>query len=452
MNFKKTPEIPAGIKESLALLNQIDNCLLTGFSRLSTEQINFFERLAAVFSGTAFEQPLLSLVADCKITTFKLENFVHLAAVRSALNGAVYDALLEQVSTDLAYQFDPITASSTKVDHPLLTSCAEWLKEIALVGFESLEREQLNHFSQTLDNLLENPAFRPQSTLLTGLVNELGYSIPIGNDKLVPLRRWGDLWSKAMMNCYGQLQESEVKTVSGIFEILGSEILQHNNSVALRVYGLLEIEGGKNFTQFSVQAFKVDTIVGFESWKLFSDFPKLLKTLAKNLAISLDSVRMYPNGVWEWTEDKITLLKSVKSLALAAKELKDSHFYKMPAYQRHPVHLKVPIYLKDYQIIESEESLQLQIEEQSIPIDTHRFSSMSVLDIDKLKTSDESFGFLLFDNNQWSFQPLTVRFGKTVVHNGLAAEKAPVKLVKKKVKSTDSFKILKERAEKLLRS
>ena len=112
----------------------------------------------------------------------------------------------------------------------------------------------------------------------------------------------------------------------------------------------------------------------------------------------------------------------------------------------------MPIYLKDYHIVESEGAVQLQIEEHSIPVDTHRFSSMSVLDIDQLKTSNESFGFLHFDNNQWRFQPLTVRSGKTVVHNGLVAEKAPTKLVKKKVKSTDSFKILKERAEKLLRS
>lgn len=452
MNFKKTPEIPTGIKESLALLNQLDTCLLTGFSRLSTEQITFFEKLVTIFSGTAFEQPLSSLAASCKITTFKMEDFVHFAAARSAINGAVYDALLDQVSADLAYQFDPITATSTKVDHPLLTSCAEWLKEIALVGFESLELEQLNHFSQTLDNLLENAAFRPQSTLLTGFVNELSYSIPIGNEKPVPLRRWTDLWSKAMMNCYGQLQEQEVKLVSGVFKVLGSEILQHNNSVALRVYGLLEIDGMEKFTQFSVQAFKVDTIVGFESWKLFSGFPKLLKTLSDNLAITLDEVKMYPNGVWEWNEDKITLQKSVDALSVAATALKDSHYYKIPAFERHPVHLKVPIYLKEYQIVNSEKLVELEIGEQSLPIDIHRFSSMSVLDVDKLMTSTECFGFLRFDNNQWSLQPLSLRCGRTVVHNGLAAVKAPTKLVKKKVKPTDSFKILKERAEKLLRS
>jgi len=179
MDFKKISQIPDGIKESQALLNQIDNCLLTGFSRLSTEQITLFQRLAAIFSGTAFEQPLGSLADACKLTTFKMEDFVHLAAARSALNGAIYDALLEQVTTILDYDFDPITATSIKAEHPLLTSCAEWLKEIALVGFESLEQEQLNNFSNTLDNLLDNTTLREQSTLLTGLVNELSYSIPI---------------------------------------------------------------------------------------------------------------------------------------------------------------------------------------------------------------------------------------------------------------------------------
>ena len=150
----------------------------------------------------------------------------------------------------------------------------------------------------------------------------------------------------------------------------------------------------KKFTQFSVQVFKVDTIVGFESWKLFSDFPKLLKTLSKSLAISLDGVRMYPNGVWQWEENKVSLLKSVDMLTLAATALKDSHFYKIPAYERHPVHLKVPLYLENYQIVESEESVQLQVEEFIIPVDTHRFSSMSVLAVDKVKTSTKCFGFL----------------------------------------------------------
>ena len=452
MNFKRTPQIPDGIKESLALLNQMDHCLLTGFSRLSIEQIAFFEKLGAIFSGTAFEQPLSDFVAACRITTFKMEDFVHLAAARSALNGAIYDALLGQVSTELNYHFDSIVATSTKIEHPLLTSCAEWLKEIALVGFESLQKEQLNQFSQTLDNLLENASFRPQSTLLTGLVNELSYSIPIGNGKPVPLRRWADLWSKAMMNCQGQLQEAQVKEISGVFQVLGSEILQHNNVVALRVYGLLELDGAKKFTQFSVQAFKVDTIVGFESWKLFVDFPKLLKALSDNLAISLAGIRMYPNGVLVWEEEKITLQKKVDSLSVAAAELKDSLFYKMPAFERHPTHLKVPLYFKGYQIVEVEELVQLQIGETTFPVDTHRFSSMSVLSVDKLKTSTECFGFLHFDNNQWRFQPLVLRCGRTTVHNGLAAIKAPAKLVNKKTKSTDSFKILKERAEKLLRS
>ena len=99
-----------------------------------------------------------------------------------------------------------------------------------------------------------------------------------------------------------------------------------------------------------------------------------------------------------------------------------------------------------------EELVQLQIGETTFPVDAHRFSSMSVLSIDKLKTSTECFGFLHFDNNQWRFQPLVLRCGRTTVHNGLAAIKAPAKLVNKKTKSTDSFKILKERAEKLLRS
>jgi hypothetical protein len=72
--------------------------------------------------------------------------------------------------------------------------------------------------------------------------------------------------------------------------------------------------------------------------------------------------------------------------------------------------------------------------------------------IDKLITSTACWGLLHFDNTQWRFQPLVLRCGRSIIHNGLAAEKIPAKLTKKKVKSTNSFNILKERAEKLLRS
>lgn len=455
INFESINTLPTGVKEYLFFLEKLDLCFLTGFSRLSEEQKETLESLRLIFQGTAFEEQLRDALEAFERSRFQVEYFRTIAAVRSALHGACHDALQEQLATILERKYQDVPeVSFQETTPPLLKSSEEWLMELAITGFEQLQEEHLAPFHQTLDNLLETPELIRQAALLSGFINELSGSTPIGSMKKIPLRRWVDLWAKAMTNAVKQPEPLASEQVSGDLLILGVDLRQHNHCVQLQAHALLQSEE-KRLVRVNLSTFKVDSIVEHEIWKLFSPYPIFLEALAKNRGLRLKEMPLLASGDLLWEEELAELTEEFNAIQTVSEALADTTFYKQPALERHYSQIAEPVFLENYKFKEEESKAELFNNENTITIDQKRLSPSSLLDLKMLKGSTGCFGLLRFDAEAWTLQPLAVlkkiKKKDTVIHNGTTALGLPGKKPKKSAKPTEPLEILQERASRLLR-
>jgi len=444
------------INSAFTQLRLLDDCFLTGFTRLTDSQKESLKSFSAIFADTPFQQPLAEAVDGLIQGNFQLDYFKTIAASRQSLQGSVYDSLISsaenaQGGTWLAPEELPQNTDPA----PILDSCIEWLKELAINGFESLEYEQIQPFSQTLDNLVKMPEFYRQSSLLTGFINELSLSIPVSSMDSVPLRRWCDLWSKAVINSVCQIENNSEKTISGELFIIGSEVYQHSNCVMLKCHGIVKNNSEQRFVNFSITSFKVDTIVSFENWKLFENYPVLLRALTNNQSLTINEMPIVSDLNILWNDSKATAGSQYDLLETAKNELLNTSFYKVPSFDRHYIHVNIPFYSDNYKATIKDDICTLSIDGVEIEVDTDRISSMSVIAPKHIKASKECFGFMRFDNGKWFIQILAIKTiikkKELVLHNASGCQIIPAELGIKH-KKVDSYKILKERSSRLLRN
>lgn len=446
---------PEGLTEGFEHLKLIDTCFKSGFSRLTEVQKESLQSFTNIFSATRFEAPLTEAVEEIVKGNFQLQYFKIIAGARMSLTGSMYDSLINELEkADGISWTAPDELAFADEASPLLDSCMEWLKEIAINGFESLEHSQLQPFNQTLENLMKSPEHYRQSCLLIGFINELSQSIPVSAMDSIPLRRWADLWSKAVMNSVALPQNDASKTVSGDLYVLGTDIFQHNNCVSMKCYGILKDGEQKQFVDFSITSYKVATIIGQENWKLFAGYPVLMKALSLNKYIAINGLSLVSNSTLVWDESKVAMKSAYAPMDIAKEDLKDAVLYKSPSFDRHYIHIIQPVFLENYKVSVNDDECSISIDGTELPLDTDRLTSMSVIDLKMIKASKQCFGFIRFDGEQWFFQILSInaviKKKEYCIHNATSAMGIP-KDIGKKSRKGDSFEILKERSSRLLR-
>ncbi|WP_338396173.1 hypothetical protein [Fulvitalea axinellae] len=422
-------------------------------SEVQKESLNSF---AQIFSSTPFESPLRQAIDALVRGELKSEYFKTIAGARLSLTGAIYDAQLNLLEdAGFGKWTAPQETPPAQPESPLLESCLEFLTEMAINGFDSLENEQLQPFSQTLDNLLKNPQYNRQSSLLIGFINELSQSIPIHSMSSVPLRRWADMWSRAVINSTCVVENGKDETISGELFILGTDINQHSNCVSLKCHGIVQNETENRFVNLTITTYKVDTIVGPECWNLFKDYSDLVTALSENKSLQISELPIVSDNALLWDETKVELLNAFSPLEVAKEHLAEAVQYKVPSFDRHYVHICAPVFLEGYKVKVADGEHRIVADGFEMNVDKSRMSSMSLLTPAMIKTSLSCFGFMRFDGVNWTFQVLTVntvvKKKEYVVHNATNCGSTVPPAIKKKKKANDSFSILKERSSRLLR-
>jgi hypothetical protein len=448
MNLTSLAELPLGFQETDDFITLIDNCLFTGFARLSEDQQEGLESLARAFSGTPFADELTASIEELFNSQFQSRSFQILAACRTSLQGALYDSLIDQCDTITSRQrADTVATEWQDSESPLLESCSQWLSEIAVTGLRQLDCEDIDPFQQTMENLREDKQFIRQSVLLCGFANELSNSSPIAAMLEPPIRRWADMWSKAILNSYKLEAKCSEQPFTGELFILGTDISQHSNFVQLTCHALLTGDEN-NAVTINLSAYKVDSISAENIWKLFSDYSTLTDALVNAKSINIKDMPGLQNGSLLWDE-RCTSKGSAYDLFEKEEDYNLCKFSKISAANRHPAQICEAFFLKG-KVIENDGSFQLKTSEANIELLTKRFCTASPLDIKSVKKAKSIFGLLRFDNALWSFQPLAyyalVKKNDILMHNGAYALGIPGKKAK-----NDPVEILRERASRLLR-
>lgn len=422
--------LPEGFEESTALITDLDDCLKTGFARLNSDQQERLSVLGGTLAGSPLAASLQQSIEAVGRSEFVPRHFCVLAAARAALQGAQYDSLRQQVLNRTRQDSCETTASAGAIPASVaaaLGSVQQWLMEVALSGFQQLDEAAVAPFTATLENLQAESQVTGLASLLTGFVNELLRHMPIDRQSSVPVFRWADLWTAAMIRTQSVPEQLQESPVSGGVTLLGTDVRCHENFVAASVYGILEVDKELVSVRIPLTSYKVDAIRGPEIWDLFGDVgDALLKALGAGKSLKVEKAGLCSNG------DLILKSKPRLSRAVDPFSLSDPLplLPAIPPIARHPIQLA--------ELVRIDQNHGLPIAEERLPADSEVTSKV-------LAGAEEIIGLLRFDNGGWRLQPLCVRAGKTTTITGQAIQKARAKLKSK------TLVILRERSGKLLR-
>jgi len=465
--------LPDGLIATEKLIADFDDCFLVGFANLESQGEQTLESLKRIFSGTPLENKLNEAITSILSNEFLDAHFITLAAVRASLQGCIFETLKIQVMEALGRKVTPETASqideieTTEFPQHLQSLTAgvrHWLMEIALVGYSRLETSAIVPFSTSLEKIQEDPLLTRQSALLTGFFNELMKEIPAEDSSKIPIYRWVDLWTRAMIGTLSLPQDlstpsstaNQIVKVSGELELLGLDIRLHHNLINLVFYGILEGNNlNNNFKQMvkvNFSAYKVDVIKNNDIWLLFPQALPLLSAMSQGDALMINNMPLLPTGDILWTGEATfginvysLMKKAAENFAIGADGIT---IFSTKATDKHPIQIAEPVFLDNYKIVEDGNNIKLIWQDEGeLRIARERLSSLSEITPEVIKQSNQIFGLLRFDAGHWAIQPLSILVkGKTILTKNLTS------VQEKNSSKSNTLTILQERASRLLRA
>jgi hypothetical protein len=452
MPLKDLIQPPESVRQTAAVLAGLDLCFLVGFGRLGPEQTQALQALGRICSATPLGGAVGAAIEALARNEFVEKHFAALAAARAALQGAQHDALRKQAAEALGRTVPVISEaplSGFTVPEAVKVwqeSVRHWLMEIAIAGFSQLDGQTLAPFAATLEQLQGEPLTTRLAALLTGFREELLNAMPIAALPSVPVFRWADLWTRAMVGALRTPLPSPGSKVSGSFAPLGVDLRHHGYFVSAVIYGLLDADEPQ-VARVSLSSYKVDVVRGPEMWQCF-DKPHhlLIKGLSQHVSLKVQDATLLPTGdlLWDgkatagpgfdWTEKAEALAVGANVIAPGA-----------TALDRHPIQIAEPAYLEGYQVasgvLDFGDGVQL-------PLAVERLSNAVDLSIEAVKPGTALVGLLRFDGGRWGVQPLVVGVPgkKNQERSGSGAFEALTPTKKQR-----TLAILKERSSRLLR-
>ncbi|MEU4539166.1 hypothetical protein AB0G15_30360 [Streptosporangium sp. NPDC023825] len=454
---------PAGLGEALDLVTGLDEALVHGLARLAEERAAALTALADAFALTPLGEGLAEATAKITAGSITEESLTTLAGGRAALLGAVHDALLAGLDGALGRERDTWQAAPAPGTDSgnLLGAARSWLCELAITGWRGVDHGLVSAADQVIEALLAVPGHRRPAVLLDGLAAELRASCPVGTMERLPVRRWADLWTRALLltGTGGRTGEpapaGRPSELSGRLLILGVDVHEHSTAVQAQVHGVLEPAGGgqARLVRATVAAAKVDTITGPAVWKLLHRHPLLLGALAGRRGLEITDMPVLAGGDLLWDDGRARAGEPADPFAVARLRLGGVLAPAVPPLDRHPVRIAEPVLVEGYKVT-ADGSFDLG--GAVLTVDTGLLPACGPLTPKLVAGSSACIGLVRWDDGHWLLQPLAVQTKvkrETLdVHTGdWALGPTDPKVVKAEARTGDAVTILRERAGRLLR-
>ncbi|MGW6916927.1 hypothetical protein ACWGB8_24335 [Kitasatospora sp. NPDC054939] len=453
----------AGLDEALAAVDAFDRALVGGLVRPQPAQAAGLEALADAVAGS----PLAARVADAAdraaAGTAVEDDLLALAAARAALLGAVHDALTERIQEAAGRTRAEETAGAPAEAAGaanVLAAARAWLADLARAGWQGIDHDLVGAAAPIVSALLPEPPLRRLAALLDGFAAELAACCPGTALERIPLRRWADLWSRAvLLTRPGALAPAPVGTATGRLLPLGVDLHEHATAAQAQVHAVLEPADGSapRLVRASVSVPKPDTVLGAGVWQLLRPHLSLLAAAGEGRSMDLADMPVTVGGDLLWDEAHARPGAPADPFATARVALAGATAPAVPALERHPVRIAEPVLLEGYAVETEDGVLALTLAGHRITVDTDRIPAAGPLTPEAVAASTACIGLLRWDAGAFSLQPLaveaTVKRRTVALHAGAWAGGTDDKVGAKGEKAaTDAVQVLRERAGKLLRT
>ncbi|MFI6207957.1 hypothetical protein ACIBAI_16405 [Streptomyces sp. NPDC051041] len=458
-----------GLDEALAAVDGFDEALVDGLLRPQPGQASGLAGLAGAVAGSPLASRVAEAAEKAAAGAAGEDHFVALAAARVALLGSVHDALTARIEEAVGRPraeegdaADGVPAGDAEHAANLHAAARSWLCDLARAGWRGLDHDLVGGAAPVVSAMLPDPALRRPATLLDGFAAELAASCPGAALERVPVRRWADLWSRALLlTLPGAAGAPAVAEVSGRLLPLGVDLQEHATAVQAQVHAVFEpADGGASrLVRASVSAPKPDTVVGAGLWQLLRPHMSLLAAVSEGRAVELDAMPVTAGGDLLWDDARARTGEPAEVFATARVALPAAAAFATSPLDRHPARIAVPVLLEGHSVETREEdggAVAFEVAGRRLAVDTGRVPAAGPLTPEAVASSGACLGLLRWDAGEFLLQPLaverTVRKKAVAVHAGAwaggTADKAGVRAEKA---ATDAVKVLRERAGKLLR-
>ncbi|GAB3430293.1 hypothetical protein [Actinophytocola sediminis] len=452
----------AGLDDALVAVDAADQALTAGLLRPQPAQVAALTELADAVAGSPLAERVAEAVAKVAAGAAGEDHFVAVAAARTALLGSVHDALMTRVDEATGRPLGDEVTPVPGAEHApnLLAAARSWLSDLALAGWRGIDHDLVSGSAQVVSAMLPDPAVRRLAALLDGFAAELAASCPGSTLDRVPARRWGDLWSRAMvLTLPGALDVPPSGTATGRVLPLGVDLHEHATAAQAQVHAVFEpADGGPpRLVRASVSVPKPDTMVGAGLWQLLRPHLSLLAALGDGHSMDLDDMPVTAAGDLIWNDEHARPGEAADAFTTARVALPTAATPPVAPLDRHPARIAVPIFLEGYGTVPDGDALGFTVAGHRLPVDTDRIPAAGPLTPAAVAGSGACIGLLRWDNGTFVVQPLAVETvvrkkvvavnagtwaGGTTDKNGVKAEKA----------ATAAVTVLRERAGRLLRT
>lgn len=448
-----------GLDAALAAVDAGDRALVAGLLRPQPAQVADLMALADAVAGTPLAARVAEAAEKAAAGVASEDHFVAVAAARTALLGSVHDALMTRVeeATGRPLGEAPGPVPRGQQAPNLLTAARSWLSDLARAGWRGIDNDLVAGVAQVVSAMLPDPALRRLAALLDGFAAELAASCPGAALDRVPARRWGDLWSRAMLlTVTGDVPTTG--TATGRVLPLVVDLHEHATAAQAQVHAVFEpADGGPSrLVRASVSAPKPDTVVGAGIWQLLRPQMSLLAAVSEGRSMDLTGMPVTAEGDLIWHDDHARPGAPADAFATARVALPTATASPAAPLDRHPARIAVPVFLEGYAAEKDGDTLTFAVAGHRLPVDTDRIPAAGPLTPEAVAASTACIGLLRWDDGMFGVQPLAVeaivRKKAVTVHAGAWAGGTTDKTgVKAEKAATDAVTVLRERAGRLLR-
>lgn len=449
-----------GVDEVLAAIAGADQALAGGLLRPQAAQVAGLAALADAVAASPLGAKVAEAAEKAAAGAAGEEHFVSLAAARIALFGSAHDALMARIgqATGRAQADLSVAAPGGGQAENLLLAARSWLADLARAGWQGIDHDLVSGAEPVISALLPEPRLRRLAALLDGFAAELAASCPGSALERIPLRRWGDLWSRALLLTLPGATDVATSTATGRLLPLGVDLHEHATAAQAQVHAVFEpADGGTpRLVRASVSAPKPDTIIGAGIWQLLRPHLSLLTAVSEGRSVELTDMPITAEGDLLWVDEHARPGEPADPFVTARVVLPAASTPPTAPLDRHPARIAVPVFLEGYVAEQAEEKLSFSLAGQPIAVDTDRVPAAGPLTPEAVAASNACIGLLRWDAGTFRLQPLavetTARKKTVALHAGAwaggAVDKAGVKAEKA---ATDAATVLRERAGRLLR-
>jgi hypothetical protein len=463
----------AGCDEALAVVHGFDRALADGLLRPRVGAGAALAALADAVGGT----PLGVLVAEAAekagAGAAGEDHLVALAGARVAILGSVHDALTARLDEATGRTREPWPgAGEDEGEAPqqpanLLSAARSWLADLARAGWRGMDHDLVSGAAPVVSAMLPDISLRRLATLLDGFAAELAASCPGATLERVPVRRWADLWSRAMLLTQPGAAGSgpaagpgtatgagTAGTVTGRLLPLGIDLHEHATAVQAQIHAVLEpADGGTpRLVRASVSAPKPDTVVGMGVWQLLRPHLSLIAAFSEGRAMDVADMAVTAEGDLRWSDDKARTGGPADPFATARLLLSTATAAPTAPLDRHPARIAELVFLEGYKVADGE----FELPGGRLVLDTERIPSAGPLTPDLVRASTSCIGLVRWDAGTFTLQPLAVeapvKKKATAIHAGAwAGGTADKDGVRAEKAAAEAVTVLRERAGRLLR-